>query len=65
MRPNDDVPRPTEPEPPDFEPDLDRRRDTGEHRPLPTPDVPEPPNRDDVRPDDDVEPDVGTVEPPD
>lgn len=28
-------------------------------------DVPEPPNKDDVRPDDDVTPDAGTVEPPD
>ncbi|CAM3043151.1 hypothetical protein SAXI111661_15660 [Saccharomonospora xinjiangensis] len=32
---------------------------------LPSRDVPEPPNRDEVRSDDDVTPDAGTVEPPD
>lgn len=28
-------------------------------------DVPEPPNKDEIRPDDDVTPDAGTIEPPD
>lgn len=66
MRPNDDVGEPTEPEPPDFETDLEgeRRRGSRDLGALPTRDVPEPPNRDDVRPDD-VDPDAGTIEPPD
>lgn len=28
-------------------------------------DVPEPPNKDEIQPDDDVVPDAGTIEPPD
>lgn len=44
---------PDYPEPPD--------RDLG----FDTDEVPEPPNKDEVRPDDDVNPEAGTVEPPD
>ncbi|NIJ11299.1 hypothetical protein FHU38_001643 [Saccharomonospora amisosensis] len=53
---------PREPDPggpPDFPHPGDR--DLG----FDTDEVPEPPNKDEVRPDDDVNPEAGTVEPPD
>lgn len=68
MRPDDHVPGGTEPEPPEPEDsgkDRTPARDGRDLGGLPSRDVPEPPNRDEVRPDDDVTPDAGTIEPPD
>jgi hypothetical protein len=53
---------PREPDPggvPDYPRPTDRDLDDGSDE------IPEPPNRDEVRPDDDVNPAAGTVEPPD
>ncbi|OQO92064.1 hypothetical protein [Saccharomonospora piscinae] len=47
------------------EPDDRPEHESGGLGHLPSKDVPEPPNRDDVVPDDDVTPDAGTIEPPD
>ncbi|WP_298181527.1 hypothetical protein [Saccharomonospora sp.] len=58
--------RPSEPEPQDHsDTEADRPKKRSGLGRLPTRDVPEPPNRDEIRPDDDVTPDAGTIEPPD
>lgn len=56
---------PSEPEPPDRpEPDADRKKKHPGLDRLPTRDVPEPPNRDEIRPEGDGTPDTNTFEPP-
>ncbi|EIE99957.1 hypothetical protein [Saccharomonospora glauca] len=64
MRPDEHVPGGTEPEPPDSGPEPTPKRGKRDLGGVPSRDVPEPPNRDEVRPDDEVTPDAGPIEPP-